>query len=81
VKIRLRGTEQDCREAAGLPASVLPIQSVSEPYPGRERSVPVRACIEAVPRGPVTTLIAVYNSEGCVGRCDARCYEAAEPGL
>jgi hypothetical protein len=25
------------------------------------------------------TLIAVYNSEGCVGRCDARCYEAAEP--
>jgi hypothetical protein len=27
----------------------------------------------------VTTLIAVYNSEGCVGRCDARCYEAAEP--
>jgi hypothetical protein len=27
----------------------------------------------------VTTLIAVYNSEGCIGRCDARCYEAAEP--
>jgi hypothetical protein len=27
----------------------------------------------------VTTLIAVYNSEGCVGRCNARCYEAAEP--
>jgi hypothetical protein len=26
----------------------------------------------------VTTLIAVYNSEGCVGRCDARCYDAAE---
>jgi hypothetical protein len=25
----------------------------------------------------MTTLIAVYNSEGCVGRCDARCYEAA----
>jgi hypothetical protein len=22
------------------------------------------------------TLIAVYNSEGCVGRCDARCYDA-----
>ncbi len=28
----------------------------------------------------MTTLIAVYNSEGCVGRCDARCYDAAEPG-
>ena len=27
----------------------------------------------------MTTLIAVYNSEGCVGRCDARCYQAAEP--
>ena len=22
------------------------------------------------------TLIAIYNSEGCVGRCDARCYNA-----
>ena len=27
----------------------------------------------------MTTLIAVYNSEGCVGRCDAKCYEAQEP--
>jgi hypothetical protein len=27
----------------------------------------------------MTTLIAVYNSSGCVGRCDARCYEAHEP--
>jgi hypothetical protein len=26
----------------------------------------------------VTTLIAVYNSEGCQGRCDAKCYEAHE---
>ena len=51
MTIRLRGTEQDCRETAGLPASMLPIQSVSEPYPGRGRSAPVRACIEAVPRG------------------------------
>lgn len=24
----------------------------------------------------MTTLIAVYNSEGCVGRCDGRCYDA-----
>lgn len=23
------------------------------------------------------TLIAVYNSEGCVGRCDAKCYDAS----
>ena len=27
----------------------------------------------------MTTLIAVHNSEGCVGRCDAKCYEAHEP--
>jgi hypothetical protein len=27
----------------------------------------------------VTTAIAVYNSEGCVGRCDAKCHQAA-PG-
>jgi hypothetical protein len=27
----------------------------------------------------MATLIAVYNSEGCVGRCDARCYDAEEP--
>lgn len=25
------------------------------------------------------TLIAVYNSDGCVGRCDAHCYEATHP--
>ncbi|MCA1571075.1 MAG: hypothetical protein LC798_12280 [Chloroflexi bacterium] len=27
----------------------------------------------------MTTLIGVYNSEGCVGRCDARCYDAKHP--
>lgn len=24
----------------------------------------------------MVTLIAVYNSSGCVGRCDAKCYDA-----
>ena len=24
----------------------------------------------------MTTLIAVYNSSGCIGRCDAKCYDA-----
>jgi hypothetical protein len=28
----------------------------------------------------MVTLIAVYDSEGCQGRCDAHCYEASEPG-
>lgn len=27
----------------------------------------------------MTTLIAVYTSSGCVGRCDAKCYDATEP--
>lgn len=27
----------------------------------------------------MATLIAVYNSAGCVGRCDARCYDANNP--
>lgn len=27
----------------------------------------------------MTTLIAVYTSSGCVGRCDAKCYEATTP--
>jgi hypothetical protein len=27
----------------------------------------------------VCTLIAVYNSEGCIGRCDAKCYAASDP--
>lgn len=25
------------------------------------------------------TIVAVYNSDGCVGRCDAHCHEAQEP--
>jgi len=27
----------------------------------------------------MATIFAVYNSEGCVGRCDARCHEATQP--
>ena len=27
----------------------------------------------------MTTLIAAYNSDGCIGRCDAKCYEAHHP--
>ena len=51
MKIRLHGTEEECRETAELLESVLVIQSVSEPYPDRGRSVLVRVCIEAIPRG------------------------------
>jgi hypothetical protein len=51
VKIRLHGTEDECRETAELLESVLLIQSVSQPYQDRGRSVLVRVYIEAIPRG------------------------------
>ena len=51
MKIRLHGTEEECRETAELLAKVLLIQSVSEPHPDRGRSVLVRVYIEAIPRG------------------------------
>jgi hypothetical protein len=51
VKIRLHGTEGECREAVELLGSVMLLQSVSEPYPDRGRSVLVRVYIEAIPRG------------------------------
>ena len=51
MKIRLHGTEDECRETAELLESVLVVQSVSEPYPDRGRSVLVRVYIEAMPRG------------------------------
>jgi hypothetical protein len=51
VKIRLHGTADECREAVELLESVMLLQSVSEPYPDRGRSVLVRVYIEAIPRG------------------------------
>lgn len=27
----------------------------------------------------MTTLLAVYTKEGCIGRCDAKCYDANSP--
>ena len=51
MRIRLHGTEEECRETAELLAEVMDVRSVSEPYPDRGRSVLVRVYIEAVPRG------------------------------
>ena len=51
MKIRLHGTEDECAAAVELLGEVLLIQSVSEPYPDRGRSVLVRVYIEAIPRG------------------------------
>jgi hypothetical protein len=27
----------------------------------------------------MSTMIAAYNSDGCIGRCDAKCYNATTP--
>ena len=43
MKIRLHGTEDECRETVELLGSVMLLQSVSEPYPDRGRSVLVRS--------------------------------------
>jgi hypothetical protein len=51
VKIRLHGTAEECREAVELLESMMLLQSVSEPYPDRGRSVLVRVYIDAIPRG------------------------------
>lgn len=49
MKIRLHGTEDECRETAELLESVMLLQSVSEPYPDRGRSALVRVYIKAIP--------------------------------
>jgi hypothetical protein len=47
VKIRLHGTEDECREVAERLAAVLEVLAISEPYPDRGASVLVRVYVEA----------------------------------
>jgi hypothetical protein len=51
VKIRLHGTEDECADMVKLLESVMLIQSVSDPYPDRGRSVLLRVYVEGIPRG------------------------------
>jgi hypothetical protein len=51
VKIRLHGTEDECREMAEQLRQIMTVQAVSEPYPDRGRSVLVRVYVEGTPRG------------------------------
>jgi hypothetical protein len=51
VKLRLHGTEDECRTMVELLESVMLIQSVSDPYPDCRRSVLVRVYIDGIPRG------------------------------
>jgi hypothetical protein len=56
VKIRLHGTEDECREGLQLLEEIMLVQSIRGPYQDRqrsemERSVLVRVYVEAIPRG------------------------------
>ena len=50
MKIRLHGTEDECRQVTEILARVMLVESVSDPYPDRGRSVYVRVYINVVPR-------------------------------
>ena len=56
MKIRIHGTEDECREGLQLLEQIMLVQSVRGPYQDRqrnemERSVLVRVYVEAIPRG------------------------------
>ena len=51
MKIRLHGTEEECREMAELLEQIMTVQAGGEPYPDRGRSVLVRVYVEGIPRG------------------------------
>jgi hypothetical protein len=53
VKIRLHGTEDECREVAERLTAVLEVLAISEPYPDRGASVLVRVYVEARIAPPV----------------------------
>jgi hypothetical protein len=53
VKIRLHGTEDECREVAGRLAAIVEVLAVSAPYPDRGASVLVRIYVEARIAPPV----------------------------
>ena len=56
MKIRLHGTEDECREGLQLLEEIMLVQSIRGPYQDRqrsemERSVLVRVYLEGIPRG------------------------------
>ena len=56
MKIRLHGTEEECREGLQLLEQIMLVQSVRGPYQDRnrgelDRRVLVRVYVEAIPRG------------------------------
>jgi hypothetical protein len=53
VKIRLRGTAEECREVAERLAGIVEVLAISAPYPDRGASVLVRVYVEARIAQPV----------------------------
>lgn len=53
MKIRLHGTEEECREVAERLAGVVEVLAISAPYPDRGASVLVRVYVEARIAAPV----------------------------
>lgn len=51
MDIRLRGTADECREAAELLEGIMDVRSVGDPYPDRGRSILVRVYVDAELRG------------------------------
>ena len=56
MKIRLRGTEEECQEPLELLEEIMLVPCVRSPYQDRQRdemdrSVLVRAYVQAIPRG------------------------------
>ena len=47
MKIRLHGTEEECREVAGRLAAIVEVLATSASYPDRGASVLVRVYVEA----------------------------------
>ena len=53
MKIRLHGTEDECREVAERLAGIVEVLAISAPYPDRGASVLVRVYVEARIAPPV----------------------------
>ena len=53
MKIRLHGTEEECREVAERLADIVEVLAISAPYPDRGASVLVRVYVEAPIAVPV----------------------------
>jgi len=53
VKIRLHGTEEECREVAERLAGIVEVLAILAPYPDRGASVLVRVYVEARTAPPV----------------------------